>query len=129
MRQRLGGPPFAGDRFAAPLALGEAQSEPALRVAVDENAGRFRIDANEVIADSVRAINAAERLLKFVVGDCPLEFRERIPVRRICQRVAEMIGGASGGEGEEEGEEDAKVRKTRDHGLDFRLFNTMLARC
>jgi hypothetical protein len=32
-------------------------------------------------------------------------------------------------EEEETGEEDPRVKMTRDHGLDFRLFNTMLAGC
>jgi hypothetical protein len=36
-----------------------------------------------------------------------------------------MIGRKSG-EAEEEGEEKLKAK---DHGLDFGLFNTMLARC
>jgi hypothetical protein len=46
-----------------------------------------------------------------------------------------MIGGVGGRklekgkEEEKEGEEDPEVKMTRDHGLDFRLFNTMLAGC
>jgi hypothetical protein len=32
-------------------------------------------------------------------------------------------------EGEAAGKEDPEVKMTRDHGLDFRLFNTMLAGC
>jgi hypothetical protein len=32
-------------------------------------------------------------------------------------------------EGEEETGEDPWVKMMRDHGLDFRLFNTMLAGC
>ena len=34
-----------------------------------------------------------------------------------------------GNEAEVEEEEDPWVKMTRDHGLDFRLFNTMLAGC
>jgi hypothetical protein len=43
-------------------------------------------------------------------------------IRRGCGRGPE-------GEVEEEAEEDPEVEMTRDHGLDFRLFNTMLAGC
>ena len=32
-------------------------------------------------------------------------------------------------EEEEEEEEDPRAKMMRDHGLDFRLFNTMLAGC
>jgi hypothetical protein len=32
-------------------------------------------------------------------------------------------------EEEEAGEEDPEVKMRRDHGLDFRLFNTMLVEC
>ena len=45
-------------------------------------------------------------------------------IRRGCGRGPEE-------EAKEEavGEEDPGVKMTRDHGLDFRLFNTMLAGC
>jgi hypothetical protein len=66
-----------------------------------------------------------------------LIFLEHLPVWWIGQRIAEMIrrGGGRGPEeeeeeeGEEEGEEDPRERMTSHHGLDFRLFNTMLAQC
>jgi hypothetical protein len=66
-----------------------------------------------------------------------LIFFERLPSRRIGQRIAEAInrGRGSGREKEAEeeeevaGEEDPEVKMTRDHGLDFRLFNTMLVGC
>jgi len=34
-----------------------------------------------------------------------------------------------GAEEEEEKKQNPRVKKTRDHGLEFRLFNTMLAEC
>jgi hypothetical protein len=41
--------------------------------------------------------------------------------------MAEVIGGVDGNQ-EEEGEKEEEWR-AEDHGLDFGLFNTMLARC
>jgi hypothetical protein len=80
----------------------------------------------------MRGVNAAEQLLEFIVSDCFLKFRQRFPVGRAGERIAEMIDGESGGEGDEdedEGEEDSEMRKAKDHGLEFRLFNTMLGEC
>ena len=39
------------------------------------------------------AVDAAEQLLELVVGNRFLEFRERLPVWRISQRIAEVIRG------------------------------------
>ena len=41
--------------------------------------------------------------------------------------MAEVIGGPSGGA--KEAEEEEEEWRAKDHGLDFGLFNTMLARC
>jgi hypothetical protein len=41
--------------------------------------------------------------------------------------MAEVIGGESGGA--KETDESEEKWKAEDHGLDFGLFNTMLARC
>jgi hypothetical protein len=98
-----------------------------LGVAVGEDAGRVRIDANQLLADSMRGVNAAEQLLEFVVGDCLLKFRQRFPVWRVCDRSAEVIGGESGRRKEEE--KEPKIATAKDHGLEFRLFNTMLGEC
>jgi hypothetical protein len=43
--------------------------------------------------------------------------------------MAEMIGGPSGGAKETEEGEEKEEWRAKDHGLDFGLFNTMLARC
>jgi len=99
-----------------------------LRVPVRENAGDVRIDANQVLADALRAINSPELLLEFVAGDCVVEFCQPFPVWWVSERMAEAIGGADGGKGEEQ-EKDEEEPRAKDHGLDFRLFNTMLARC
>jgi len=56
-----------------------------------------------------------------------LEFLERFPVRRIGQRMAQVIRGESGNA--EEKREEQEDSAAQDHRLDFRLFNTMLARC
>jgi len=86
-----------------------------------------------LFADSVRAINVPEQALEFVVGNRFLKSRERFPVWRIGQRIAQVIDGGSGSnkktEGEEEEERQAEKERARDHGLDFRVFNTMLAEC
>ena len=113
----------SGLRFGS----GEAESEPALRVPVEEDAGGIGIHANEFLTDSMGAINAAEQPLEFVVGHCLLELRERLPVWRIGEGIADVFGGKSG-EAEEEGDGEQEW-KAEDHGLDFGLFNTMLARC
>jgi hypothetical protein len=87
----------------------------------------------------MRAIHAAKQLFEFIMRDRFLKLGQRFPVWRVRERIAEMIGGPGGGkadeeeeeeeEGEEEGEEEPRAAKAKDHGLDFRLFNTMLARC
>jgi hypothetical protein len=61
------------------------------------------------------------------VRDCFLKFGQCFPVRRIGQRIAEMIGCENGRRKDEE--EDSEITKAKDHGLDFRLFNTMLGEC
>jgi hypothetical protein len=67
------------------------------------------------------------------VSDGSLIFLQQFPFRRIGQGIAQVIHRGSGGgveeEGEEETGEDPWVKMRRDHGLDFRLFNTMLAEC
>ena len=124
-------PPFAGDARAFLPGPCEAEREPGLRMAVRENAGDVRVDADEFLADSVRAINAPEQLIEFIASHRVLKFCQRLPVWWIGEGIAEVVGGASGGaaEDKEEAEEDPKRRRAKDHGLDFRLFNTMLARC
>lgn len=105
----------------------KAQGEPALRVPIQENARRIGINPDELFADSMGAVDAAEQLLELVVGNRFLEFRERLPVWRISQGIAEVIRGAST-EAEQKGDGEDKW-KAEDHRLDFGLFNTMLARC
>jgi len=105
----------------------ETQGEPALRVAVHQNARDFLIDPDEFVADSVCAINATKQAIELVVRDGFLKFLERFPARWIGQGMAQVIGRASRNVEENgENEEDSAVQ---DHRLDFRLFNTMLARC
>lgn len=76
-------------------------------------------------------INIAKQPFKFIAGDGSLIFLEHGPLRWIGQRIAEMIdcGYRRSPEEEAEAEEDPRVKMTRDHGLDFPLFNTMLAGC
>ena len=105
----------------------EPQRQPALCISVHQNAGDFLIDADQFVANPVRAINATKQPIELIVGDRLLKFLERFPIRRIGQRMAQMIGGADGNALEEGDEEEDS--KARDHRLDFRLFNTMLARC
>ncbi len=97
-----------------------------MRVPVLEDARNVGIDADERFVGFVGAIDA-EQLLKLVVGNCLLEFRQRLPIGRISQRMAEVVGGAGGAQQEKEQEEEEW--RAEDHGLDFGLFNTMLARC
>jgi hypothetical protein len=100
-----------------------------LGISIRENAGDIRIDPNQFLADTLRAVNSPERLLEFITSDRVLKLRQRLPIRRIGEGIAEAVGGADGGEAEEEDKEDPERRRAKDHGLDFRLFNTMLARC
>ena len=81
----------------------EPQGEPTLRIAVHQNARDFLIDPDEFVADSVRAIDAAKQAFEFFVRNRLLEFFERLPVWRIRQRIAQMVG-RPGGNAEEEGE-------------------------
>ena len=125
---------------------------------VHEDAREIPIDPKEIIADSVAAIDVSHQPLKVIVRDRSLIFLQRFPLRRIGQRSTEVIDcecgrdqegeeeaeeeaeeekeGEAEGEAEEEAEaeaeaggEDPQVKMMRDHGLDFRLFNTMLAGC
>jgi hypothetical protein len=100
-----------------------------LRVAIHEDAGDGRIDADEFFADPARAINLPEQALKVVVRDRALKFRERFPVRRVSERMARVIGGEGEPTREKEKKEEERPGGTaKDHGFDFELFNTMLAR-
>ena len=130
-RKGLRGPPGAVGRSAPSLIPGKAKGEPRLRVLVHEDAREILIDANEFIADSVAAINVSHQSLKFIVRDRLLIFLQQLPLRRIGQRSAEEIDCKCGKALEEKkgAEEDPQVKMTRDHGLDFHLFNTMLAGC
>ena len=78
-------------------------------------------------------IDGSQQPLKFIVGDRSLIFLQQFPLRRIGQRITEMIrrgyGRGPGREAEVKEEEEPLVKMARDHGLDFRLFNTMLAGC
>jgi hypothetical protein len=58
-----------------------------------------------------------------------VKFRQRLPIRWVGEGAAQAIGGPDRGEAKEKGEEDPQRRRAKDHGLDFRVFNTMLARC
>ena len=78
------------------------------------------------------AINITHQALKFIVPDRSLVFLQQFPFWRIGQRIAEVIDcdpGRGPEEAEVEEEEEPRVEMTRDHGLDFPLFNTMLAEC
>jgi hypothetical protein len=56
-----------------------------------------------------------------------LELGERLPIRRIGQGIAQVRSREDpGAEEEATNEEDSPAK---DHGFDFGLFNTMLARC
>jgi len=130
---------MVGRRSTALVVPGKAEREPRLRVPVHQDAREISIDPNEFIADSRSGVDLAQEALKFIAGDGLLIFLERLPFRRIGQRIAEVIyrGGGRGAEKEEEewaeeevaGGEDPEVKMTSDHGLDFRLFNTMLVGC
>src|SRR5205085_8086282 len=102
------------------------EGEPVLGVAIHQDAGRVRIHPNEFLADSMRAIDAAEQAFEFVVRDRLLEFFERVPLGRVGQWIAQAIRGERG---EAEKDKKEKGAEAKDHGLEFRLFNTMLDRC
>src|SRR5437868_2117812 len=128
--------------MAFPLVPGKTKGEPSLGVLVHQDAREIVFDAKEVIANSVAAIDLSHQSLKVIVGDGSLIFLQQFPLRRIGQRTTEEIDCKRGNrseeeekeeeeaeEGEEEEAEDPGVKMMRDHGLDFRLFNTMLAGC
>ena len=134
--KRFRGAPGAGQWTPLPI-FGKPQSEPGLRVSIHQDAGEIPLDANEFIAESVAAVNVSKQPLELIARNRPLIFLERLPLRRVGQRIAEMIDRQrrrvaeeeEEGEEEEGGMEDPGVKMMRDHGLDFRLFNTMLAGC
>ena len=129
-------PPAAASRMASSLVPGKAKGKPSLRIMVHEDAREISLDPNELIANSVAAIDLSHQSLKVIVGDRSLIFLQQFPLRRIGQRTTEEIDckrRKRSEEEEEEGEEgeaeDPGVKMMRDHRLDFRLFNTMLAGC
>ena len=84
-------------------------------------------DPDQFVADPMRAIDAVKQPIELIVGDGLLKFLERFPVRRIRQRMAQVIGSQSG-KVEAQGQEEEGLA-AKDHRLDFRLLNTTLARC
>ncbi len=118
---------------AASFVFCETEGEPGLRIFIHQDAGCLGIYPDNLFFDSVRAINVPEQALELIVRYRFLKARERFPVRRIGQRIAQVIDGKRelSAEEEEEGEEERQAgnEKARDHGLEFRVFNTMLAEC
>jgi hypothetical protein len=115
------------DRPAIAFGVREAQREPALRVAIGQDTGNLGIYPDEVFAYAVGAVNLAEQALEFIVRNCLLEFGERFPIWRVRQGIAQ-VGRCENLDAEEAGEKKEES-PGKDHGFDFGLFNTMLARC
>jgi len=59
--------------------LGKAKGEPGLRMLVHENASIVFFDPNEVLANSVTAVDLSDQSLKFIVSDGSLIFFQSFP--------------------------------------------------
>ena len=121
--------------------LCKVKGKPSLRVLIHQDACEILFDPDEIGADSVAAINISQQSLEFIVGNRSLILFQSLPLRRIGEGIAQEINGKGGrdreAEKEENGEgeqgprrgEDPKVKMMKDHGLDFRLINTMVGEC
>src|SRR5437867_12925441 len=78
-RQEFRGPPESGHRFARGVVAGEAQGEDTFGIPVGYDARGLPVDCNQVRWDTVRAINALDKVRKFVVSNGLLIFFQHLP--------------------------------------------------